>query len=93
MADFRVPKGATGFRMEDGTRYEARPDGRISVDNPAHVSAVERANRNSSGRIGKVVHGAGRGVGGRECRCGFMAYLWQTICPRCGAKLRESEAA
>lgn len=89
MADFRVPKGATGFRMDDGTRYDANSQGRIVVDNPAHVAAIDRANRNSSGRISKGLHTGPTGTPSKQCTgCRFVGYAWQTTCPKCGGELQ-----
>lgn len=83
--DFRVPRGCTGLSFADGTRYEAR-GGRVVVDNPRHARQVHTADQ--KGHIAVAHYTA---VGGRShiCRCGFIAYGWQSTCPRCGAGLTE----
>ena len=88
MADFIAPKGATGFRMEDGTRYDANRNGRIVVDNPAHVKAVRRASRNSGGAFSEgVVTGTLTGMSMVCGPCRFVGYAFSTTCPRCGGAL------
>jgi hypothetical protein len=85
--DFRVPPGCTGLTFKDGSRVNANRDGRVVVDEK-HASAIEKAD--PSRRIHRISYNATRAPG-RECRCGFMAYRWQSSCPRCGQSLKGSE--
>ena len=90
MADFIVPKGSTGFRMEDGTRYDANRAGRIVVDNPAHVAAVKRASRNSGGAFSEGIVTGSLGGTSKVCQpCRFVGYAFSTTCPRCGGPLTK----
>lgn len=83
--DFRVPPGCTGLTFEDGRRANATRDGRVVVDEK-HGDAILKAD--PSGRIHRVNYNVTRAPG-RECSCGFMAYRWQSNCPRCGRSLKE----
>lgn len=86
--EYRTPPGCTGLQMQDGTRYDAGRDGRITVDRPDHARHIERVGRNGGGHVHKVMVGAPVGVPSKQCSpCRFTAYSWQSRCPKCGGDL------
>ena len=82
-------KGCQGLDMVDGTRYDAR-NGKVEIDNPAHVRQALKSGNHQFGAISLPVTGF-RTVarGEKHCNCGFTAFKWQATCPRCGADLPE----
>lgn len=69
--------------MEDGTRYDARKGGTVTVEDE-HAGAVHHY----SGGDAAILNGSFRVfIGtkdGRWCpACGFSAQAWSATCPRC----------
>jgi len=92
VADFIAPKGATGFRMEDGTRYDSS-NCRVNVENPAHIKAIKRASRNSGGIFVEAVVTGTTGGPSNVCEpCNWVGYAFSTTCPRCGGALTRKAA-
>lgn len=88
MTDYRVPRGCTGLQMQDGTRYQARRDGRVVVDREDHARHIERVSGNGGGQIHKSAVTGPVGTPAKHCTpCRFTAYAWSTACPRCGGEL------
>lgn len=85
MPDFRVPPGCTGLTFKDGSRANATREGRVVVDEK-RADAIRKAD--DSGRFHQIAGGIVRAPG-RECTCGFMAYRWQSTCPKCRRPLEE----
>ena len=82
-------KGCQGLDMPDGSRYEAR-NGKVDIDNPAHVRQALRSGNGDLGAIAVPVTGFGAVARGeRRCGCGFTAFRWQHRCPKCGVDLPE----
>lgn len=90
-------QGCYGFDFKDDrgrkTRYDADRNGRIVVDNPDHAKVIQQASKNDGGYIQKAMVGAPKGVPSKHCPpCRFLAYAWQTACPKCGGELIEGES-
>jgi hypothetical protein len=105
LPDFYVDKkngtprhlGASGFDFVDGRgrkfHYNADRNGRVVVDNPEHAKVIEQAARNDGGMIQKATGNSFRRTPSKYCKpCLFVAYRWQTACPKCGGPLDEGES-
>jgi hypothetical protein len=84
------PRKVKHVEMKDGTRYPVGRNGTVAITRPDHERAVEHGmgqhDMAETGflrpRIGFV------STGRKDCdACGFGAWPWQTVCPRCGADL------
>ena len=79
----QLPPGCEGRNLEDGTRYDARKGGAVTVADE-HAAAVQRF----SGGDAAILNGSFRMFGGtktgRWCpACRFLAQAWSRTCPRC----------
>lgn len=89
MPKFRVdPREVKKVQMKDGTVYTPDRRGYVSVshrheDEMAH----SRAPRERKGQDLDYLVLAMPGGAGKSCVCGFTAWTWQTVCPRCGSAL------
>ena len=80
---FRVPNKCIGITMPDGRKYDAR-GGTVEVPD-RDAGTVRRSHTQGLGLVtGEVFGFAGEG---KSCACGFSAWPWQTICPRCGREV------
>jgi hypothetical protein len=72
--------------MEDGTTYNGRPGGRVTVDD-VHGDAIARTLGGDAGLIGSGRFGVFLGTRkGRVCEpCHRVWQAWSMQCPRCGA--------
>jgi hypothetical protein len=94
MTTLRVPNygrkgmgGCQGVDMGDGTKYDVDGRGRIEVDE-RHARQMLQSENGRMGAISELVHGFGDvSPGERRCGCGFNAFRWQRVCPRCAAEL------
>lgn len=101
MTEFVVNRDAkggcydVGFTDNRGRKFNYTPNrnGRFTVDNPAHARVIEQSARNDGGFIQKAMVGAPTGTPSKNCLpCRFVAYAWQTACPKCGGDLIEGES-
>lgn len=72
--------------MEDGTVYKARPGGHMTVNDPAHLSAIK-----ADGRLAiETMHDPHPERPGTVCTregCNFHGFPWQKECPRDGSPM------
>lgn len=101
MTDFYVNRNAKGgcygldFKDSRGRKFSYTPDrnGRVVVDNPEHARVIEQAGRNDGGFIHKGAVGGALHTPSKHCQpCRFVAYAWQTACPKCGGDLTPGES-
>lgn len=98
--DFYVPRkngapvheGCSGFDIKDsrGRKHRYYPDrnGRVQVENPDHIKAIENAAKADGGWVHKATGVASPKTPSKHCKpCRFSAYKWQTNCPKCGEPL------
>lgn len=76
-------KGCYGLKMPDGTQYNDKPGGSVTVSDE-HARQIRSS---SNGQLG-IVSGVqatqiGTRLGQRCLRCGFLAQGWATECPKC----------
>ena len=86
MPRLRLASECYGIDGVDGRKYNR--DRKGFVDVPDSVA------RHMRGTELVVVEGSVRRPSGapeKVCGCGFVAYAWQTDCPRCGSDLSEGE--
>lgn len=88
--------GANGIDFTDSRgrkfRYDADRTGRVQVDNPEHARIIEQSARNDGGVIQKATGSNFSQTPSKYCRpCLFVAYRWQTACPKCSGPLEERE--
>ena len=94
MTTVRLPDGATGLDLQDGTKYTAsRPGGTVDVE-PEHARAIDRG---WYGQTGTMRGGPQFSFGTREGRrcgpCKRTWNAWSVLCPRCGQPtMTEAEA-
>lgn len=87
---FRVdPRRVTTVAMKDGTEYRVQRDGTVSIHDARHLEEIKRSPtlRDTAEAQLAQIPLTGVNVQGKSCACGFEAWRWQKVCPRCGAAL------
>lgn len=90
-------EGCNGVDVKDRLgritgRYFPDRNGRIKVDNPDHAKAIEASAKADGGYIQKATGMTVDRTPSKHCKpCRFLAYKWQTKCPKCGAELSEGD--
>lgn len=89
MAKVSLPPGCYGLKMEDGTVYNHKPGGSVTVED-RHAKAIGKS---SNGQLGIVSAALAVSLGtraGKRCdACAFLAQGWASECPRCGGRVTE----
>ena len=90
MPTFRVdPRMVKRVQMKDGTVYRPDARGYVRVSHRHEDEmARSRAPRERKGADLDYMTLSMPGADGKECPdCGFGAWTWQYVCPRCGNSL------
>ena len=78
-----LPPGCGGFTCADGTRYDTRPGGTVTLDD-RHAKALAASQYAGTGFIRAESFTIGTREG-RWCRpCRRLWQAWSVVCPRCG---------
>lgn len=88
MTVLRLPPRCYGVKAADGTTYRSNPGGSVYVEDPQHVRQILK----DDGIAGDIIEAqfAPRNAKSVTCICGFVAYSWQSECPRCKHNLKET---
>lgn len=79
-----LPPGCYGLQMADGTQYDAKPGGAVTVED-RHASAIKTSTNGKAGVLSATkAYSLGTKTGRRCEPCGFLGQAWSTSCPRCG---------
>ncbi len=84
------PKKVHSVEMADGTKYDVGRNGTVQIDRPDHLDQIRRRSTdalNAEQVLQSQRMWAPKSAVGRECSCGFVAWAWQRVCPRCGEPL------
>lgn len=89
MTHIRVdPRKVQTVEMRDGTKYRVGRTGSVLIDNPKHEAELLRHGAPDEGETGWLSPRLGyMAAESKPCACGFSAWPWQTVCPRCGSAL------
>ena len=91
MTRIRVdPRKVQTVEMKDGTRYPVGRNGWVDISAGRHEAEIRLnpAGRHDVAETGFLAPGLGFvETRGRSCVCGFGAWPWQDLCPRCGMAL------
>lgn len=73
-------KGCLGVKMLDGTLYKANRQGTIEITDPTHIREVQQDKS-----LNNLMDKQGIYFNTKEklCECGFCAFSWQAVCPKC----------
>ncbi len=89
MTRLRVdPRKVHTVEMRDGTKYKVGRNGSVNIDNPKHEAELRSHGAPDEGETGWLSPRlAYMNVTSKPCSCGFSAWPWQSVCPRCGTAL------
>lgn len=95
---FAVPKGCVGFQLEDGRKFDATPDGLVTVLNEDDIESIINCDNFKIGMIVIVKNfdrdkkpGAKHNY--RVCDgCGRAPWDYQKVCSYCGSELPALES-
>ncbi len=84
-----LPPECAGLDMSRGDRYNKNRAGYVEVESIAHQEQIKKSFAGTEGFLvfGDRVAIAGTSKDGKECTCGFAAWPWQVVCPKCNQPL------
>ena len=84
----RLAPGVYGLTMRDGRKIDADARGRIVV--PDRYMADARDAMKDTQLLSDLDSTVRVRAEGKDCPgCGFSAYRWQHVCPRCGSDIPD----
>lgn len=84
--------GCYGLQMPDGTKYDAKPGGTVTVEDH-HAAQIRSSGNGQLGIIsGQSSFATGTSRKGRWCEaCRRLWHAWSVTCPRCGGDTSPEE--